>query len=357
MDWTSAQLRSLVELTRRGTITAVAQALGYTPGGVSQQITALEKATGTQLLRRVGRRVELTDAGATLALHAERILTTEAEAVEALERIRNEISGTLRVGLFATAAAEILPPALRQVREKHPGVTVRSRDMDVDEVYDAVAGGSVDLALGLDYPDVPIPRDPSLRVRELSRERFSLAVPTGTMSGRSGRSGRPGQSGRSGRSGQPGRSGQSGRSGRRKVSLADTRDLGWILPSAGSYYGRAVLTACRRAGFEPQVLHEVTDTAATLALVEAGVGVSVVTDLMLRLRPSCLDVLELHETMERHIVVVCRSFAEHRPTVAALVDVLRASAGRRPSGRQQRRGNTLADTDEPEPHTARAPMR
>ncbi|NEW68953.1 LysR family transcriptional regulator [Streptomyces rhizosphaericus] len=308
MDWTSAQLRSLVELTRRGTITAVAEALGYTPGGVSQQITALEKATGRQLLRRVGRRVELTDAGVTLARHAERILTTEAEAVEALERTRNEVSGTLRVGLFATAAAEILPPALRQVRETHPGVTVRSRDMDVDEVYDAVAGGSVDLALGLDYPDVPIPRDPSLRVRELSRERFSLAVPTGTMSGRSGRS------------------------GRQRVSLADTRDLGWILPSARSYYGRAVLTACRRAGFEPQVLHEVTDTAATLALVEAGVGVSVVTDLMFRLRPSCLDVLELHETMERHIVVVCRSFAEHRPTVAALVDVLRTSAGRRPSG-------------------------
>ncbi|MEU6181768.1 LysR family transcriptional regulator [Streptomyces coeruleorubidus] len=302
MDWTSAQLRSLVELTRRGTITAVAEALGYTPGGVSQQITALEKATGTQLVRRVGRRVELTDAGGTLALHAERILTTHAEAVEALERTRNEVSGTLRVGLFATAAAEILPSALRQVRERHPGVTVRSRDMDVDEVYDAVVGGTVDLALGLDYPDVPIPRDPSLRVRELSRERFSLAVPAGAMPGR------------------------------RRISLADTREQGWILPSIASYYGRAVLTACRRAGFEPQVLHEVTDTAATLALVEAGVGISVVTDLMLRLRPSRLDVLDLHETMERHIVVVFRSFAEHRPTVAALVDVLRASAGGRSPG-------------------------
>ncbi|MFD8388687.1 LysR family transcriptional regulator [Streptomyces sp. NPDC059680] len=299
MDWTSAQLRSLVELTRRGTITAVAEALGYTPGGVSQQIAALEKATGMRLLRRVGRRAELTDAGATPALHAERILTTEAEAVEALERTRNEISGTLRVGVFATAASEILPAALRQVRERHPGGTVRSRDMDVDEVYDAVAGGSVDLAPGLDYPDVPIPRDPSLRVGGLSMERFSLAAPTCAMPGR------------------------------HKVSLADTRDLGWILPSAGSYYGRAVLTACRRAGFEPRVLHEVTDTAATLALVEAGVGVSVVTDLMLRLRPRRLDVLELQEVMERHIVVY-RSFAEHRPTVAALVDVLRASAGRRP---------------------------
>lgn len=299
MDWTSSQLRSLVELTRRGTITAVARALGYTPGGVSQQIAALEKATGMELLQRVGRRVELTDAGKTLARHAERILSTEAEAVEALERSRGEVSGVLVVGLFATAAAEILPPALQRVREAHPGLAVHSRDMDVDEVYDAVASGAVDLALGLDYPDVPIPRDPALRVMQLERERFSLAVPTGWLGGRE------------------------------EVALADTQNLGWILPSPDSYYGRAVRTACRRAGVEPDVQHEVTDTAATLALVEAGIGISTVTELMLRLRASRFDVVRLRERVERHIVVVFRSAAERRPTVAALVDVLRAVAGTR----------------------------
>ncbi|WP_405738915.1 LysR substrate-binding domain-containing protein [Streptomyces sp. NBC_01525] len=302
MDWTSAQLRSLVELTRRGTVTAVAEALGYTPGGVSQQIAALEKATGMELLQRIGRRVELTDAGRTLARHAERILSTEAEAVEALERTRNEASGSLLVGLFATAAAEILPLVLHKAREIHPGLLVHSRDMDVDEVYDAVTSGSVDLALGLDYPDVPIRRDPALRVIQLYRERFSLAVPAGSMNGREG------------------------------ISLADTQNLRWILPSADSYYGRAVRTACRRAGVEPEVQHEVTDTAATLALVEAGVGVSTVTDLMLSLRSSRFDVVELHETIERHIVVVIRSSAEHRPTVAALVSVLKAVS-------EARRGN------------------
>ncbi|MGW9431319.1 LysR family transcriptional regulator [Streptomyces decoyicus] len=299
MDWTSAQLRSLVELTRRGTITAAAQALGYTPGGVSQQIAALEKAAGMELLRRVGRRVELTDAGRTLACHAERILSTEAEAVEALERTRQEISGVLQVGLFATAAAELLPPALQEVRRVHPGLTVHSRDMDVDEVHDAVASGAVDLALGLDYPDVPIPREPALQVRQLYRERFSLAVPAGSMDGRE------------------------------VVGLAETQDLGWILPSADSYYGRAVRTACRRAGIEPRVQHEVTDTAATLALVEAGIGVSTVTDLMLGLRASRLDVVRLREKVERHIVVMCRSSVEHRPTVAALIEVLRAVSGAR----------------------------
>ncbi len=162
--------------------------------------------------------------------------------------------------------------------------------MDVDEVHDAVASGAVDLALGLDYPDVPIPREPALQVR---------AVPAGSMDGREA------------------------------VGLAETQDLGWILPSADSYYGRAVRTACRRAGIEPRVQHEVTDTAATLALVEAGIGLSTVTDLMLGLRASRLDVVRLREKVERHIVVMCRSSVEHRPTVAALVEVLRAVCGAR----------------------------
>ncbi|MFJ2770852.1 LysR substrate-binding domain-containing protein [Streptomyces sp. NPDC087300] len=292
----SAQLRSLVELTRRGTITAVADALGYTPGGISQQLAALERTTGVRLLRRVGRRVELTDEGLTLARYAERILSTEAEALEALAHGGGDVSGELRVGLFATVAAEILPLALRRTGESLPGLRVRSRDMDVDEVYDAVSSGGVDLAIGLDYPDVPIPRDPELRMLRLYRERFALAVPTGSMAGRDA------------------------------VSLAETADLGWILPPGDSYYGRAVRTACRRAGVEPLVEHEVTDTAATLALVEAGVGVSTVTGLMLRLRRSRFDVVALRETVERHVVVVYRTRAEHRPTVAALVEILRAVA-------------------------------
>jgi DNA-binding transcriptional LysR family regulator len=286
-----------VELTRRGTITAVADVLGYTPGGVSQQLSALERAAGTPLLRRAGRRVELTDAGSALAMHAERMLGIEADAVAALERATRTVSGVMHVGLFATAAAEILPLALARAQDEHPGLTVRSREMVVDEVYDSVTAGSVDLALGLDYPDVPIPRDPSLRFVRLLRERFSLAAPEGTLPGT------------------------------REISLAGTGALAWILPDLGTYYGSAVLTVCRRAGIEPDVRHQVTDTAASLALVEAGVGVTPVTDLMLRLRPSRFRVLALTERFERHIVVIVRAAAQRRPTVAALISVLRDVTG------------------------------
>jgi hypothetical protein len=65
------------------------------------------------------------------------------------------------------------------------------------------------------------------------------------------------------------------------------------------------------------------------ALVEAGVGVSTETDLMLRLRESRFDVVRLRESIERHIVVVFGTATERRPTVAALVEVLRTVSGSR----------------------------
>lgn len=293
MDWSSVQLRSLVELARRGTVTAAAQALGYTPGAVSQQLSALERAAGVPLLRKAGRRVELTDAGSALVRHAERMLDIEAEAVATLERSTTEIAGSLAIGVFATAAAEILPLALGRVERRHPNLVMRSRELDVDEVYDAVASGAVDLALGIDYPDVPIRRNPNLRVVRLYRERFSLAAPPDSFVGVE------------------------------LIGLADTGSLRWILPPANSHYGQAIRTVCRRYGVEPDVGHEVTDTAASLALVEAGLGVTPVTDLMLRLRPSRLSVIRLAETFERHIVAIMRTSAERRPSVTALVSVLR----------------------------------
>ncbi|MFE1772017.1 LysR family transcriptional regulator [Streptomyces sp. NPDC059008] len=302
MELPGVQLRTLLELTRSGTMTAAAAALGYTPGAVSQHIAALERATGSELVRRAGRRVELTDAGHTLADHAERILAAQAEAVAALERGRGEPRARLRLGVFGMAAAVLLPPALRRLGARHPGVRVESREVEVDQAYAEVCAGRVELALGLDYPDAPLVRDGAVELVRLRSERFSLAVP----------SGRPPWDVPEGRAGA--------------LRLAETADCDWILPAAGSYYGRAIRAVCRRAGFEPQVVHEVTDTATSLAMVGAGLGVAPLTELMLRLRSQGITAVPLRDPVVRHIVVAVGSAARRRPSVAALIDALREGA-------------------------------
>ncbi|MCB5909498.1 LysR family transcriptional regulator [Streptomyces pinistramenti] len=304
MELPGVQLRTLLELTRSGTMTAAAAALGYTPGAVSQQIAALERATGTELVRRTGRRVELTDAGHTLARHAERILAAQAEAVAALERGRAEVVARLRLGVFGTAAAALLPPALDRLRARHPGVRVVSREVDVDQAYAEVCAGRVDLALGLDYPDAPLARDGDVDVVRLRTERFALAVPAGPAP--------PGE-----------RVPQAARPPYAPLRLADAAGLDWILPAAGSYYGRAMRAVCRRAGFEPRVVHEVTDTATSLAMVAAGLGVTPLTELMLRLRSEGIASVPLRDRVERQVVVAVGAASRRRPSVAALIGALR----------------------------------
>ncbi len=297
MELGGVHLRALVELARCGTMTAAAAALGYTPGAISQQIAQLERTADARLIRRVGRRVELTDAGHTLVVHAGRILRAQSEAAAAIERTRTEIEARLRLGVFGTAAAAFLPPALRWLGEHHPGVRVVSQEVDVDQAHAEVSAGRVDLALGIDYPDAPVARDEDSELVRLHSERFSVAV-------RAADEPPPGTCWR----------------------LTDLAERDWILPAPQTYYGRAVRTACRRAGFEPRVAHEVTDTATSLAMVGEGLGVAPLTGLMLRLRSQNVAQVPLHDRVERHLVVAVRAASRGRPSVEVLIEALRRAA-------------------------------
>lgn len=270
------QLATLREFVRRGTLTAAAQALGYTPGAASQQITALEREVGMPLLRKAGRQLVLTDAGRVLAHHAEELLLAESRALRAVAAAEGSVGGSLVIGTWGSTTAALLGPVLKEVAARHPGLAVHSREIDVDEAARAVRRGDVDLAFGLDYPDAPMPRDDRIRLVQLHHERFGIAVAR-----------------------------DHAYAGRTRLGLADLATSGWVLPSADSAYGQAVRAVCRRHGFEPHVTLEVTDTAATLVLVADGLGVAPVTDLMVRLNPrAAIARVALRESMTRHVVLV-----------------------------------------------------
>ena len=156
------KLRSLVELRKQGTMSAAAAALGYTTGAISQQIAALESQVGRPLLIHTGRQVELTDEGIVLAAQAVIVLDAERAAHEAVAALNEHAGGEVRVGVFGTAAATLLPLALTQLRTDYPHIGVRSVEVDVDAATAEVAAHTVDLAFGVDYPDEPIPRDPGV---------------------------------------------------------------------------------------------------------------------------------------------------------------------------------------------------
>src|SRR5215469_13550184 len=170
------RLRLLLELTRRGTITAVADALAYTPSAVSQQLAALEREAGVPLLERTGRRVALTPAGTVLAGYAESVLAVLAEASAALAATRDSLTGPLRIGAFPSAARVILPPALVTLGRDHPGLELMVTELDPVDVPDALRSGALDVALTFVYDYVPATPDPALETEPLLDEIVYLAT-------------------------------------------------------------------------------------------------------------------------------------------------------------------------------------
>jgi len=289
------KLRTLVEVRATGSMTAAAAALGYTTGAVSQQMAALQRSVRAQLFIQVGRRVQLTDAGHLLADHAVGLLSMARQTEQAMASLSGRPQARVLVGVFGTAAAALLPRALVRVREQCPGVHLRSVEVDVDDATSAVAAGRVDLAFGVDYPQAPIPRAADVALLVLGTERFSMATPAGHRAQES------------------------------PSALRDFADETWILPPEHTFYGRAIRMACRRVDFEPRVDHTVADTASTLALVAAGLGVAPVTDLMLTLRREDLATVPLVDRVERTLVLAHRREPLPQPGVRAVIDAIRNS--------------------------------
>src|SRR5829696_8217781 len=99
------RLRLLSELHERGTVTAVAEALSYTPSAVSQQLATLEREAGVALLERDGRRLRLTDAGRLLVEHAEAVIARLELAESELAAAAGEgVAGRVRVPAAAAGA-------------------------------------------------------------------------------------------------------------------------------------------------------------------------------------------------------------------------------------------------------------
>jgi DNA-binding transcriptional LysR family regulator len=287
------RLRLLLELARRGTLTAVAEALSYTPSAVSQQLAALEREAGVPLLERTGRRVALTPAGTVLAGYAESVFAVLEEASAALAATRDSLTGPLRIGAFPSAARVILPPALVALGRDHPALELRVTELDPVDVPDALHSGALDVALTFVYDYVPTAPDPALDTEPLLEEVVYLATATPTPSIEE------------------------------RASVADCRDAPWIAGSPGTLCHTLVIRACEAQGFTPRIRHYADDFGTVLALVAAGQGVSLVPQLGLTGARSDVAITPL--TARRRSSIAFRKGTRHHPAIAAFVAAICAS--------------------------------
>lgn len=293
MQWTLAQLRTFSAVAELGTMTAAAGALGYTPGAVSQHMTALQRTVGVRLLAPTGRRVALTEAGIALLPRIRTLLAAEAQAAEAVAG--GEPAGRLpvTVGVFGSASVVAIAPAKRLLEQSD--VELRAREVDVEQMQDAVSAGRIDVGIGIDYPSSPLAPQRGVRMRVLRTESFRIVRAC---------------------------AGEGARTRARDGDFTplETAEAAWIIPPGDSRFGRAVRFALAERAIAPRETHIVVDTAVTLALVAAGVGLGLATPTMLALAPEPVDSIPGTECGERRIVALTRSELDTQPGVAAAVD-------------------------------------
>jgi len=239
------RLELLAELSRLGSMRAVADTLGLTTSTVSQQIAVLAREMGTPLIEPAGRRVRLTLAGRRLAEHAVTILAaTEAARLDLQPEA--EPSGVLRVAGFSTGIRDYLLPVVTGLAASHPRVRVLVREHEPAEARQLLATDQADLALVYDYDLAPVPADPALHSTPLWTARWGLGVPASEPA--------------------------STATTLPVFARFATRD--WIGNSRNTADEDVIRTLAAMAGFTPRITHQADSLDLVQDMITAGLGVA-----------------------------------------------------------------------------------
>lgn len=141
------------EVARQGSIRAAAEKLNVAASAISRQIKGLEEELGTPIFNRTTRSLSVTSAGEILLLHIRETLRDMGRTRTLIEDLKGLRRGEVKIALMSGLAANMVPRVIMQFRASNPHVSIRLQLMtDGDDMIAAVADGSVDLALGFDFP-------------------------------------------------------------------------------------------------------------------------------------------------------------------------------------------------------------
>ncbi|MCP3769265.1 MULTISPECIES: LysR substrate-binding domain-containing protein [Streptomyces] len=239
------QLRYFLALAEECHFGRAAARLHVAQPALSQQIKQLERELGVSLFHRSTRRVEPTEAGRHLTDYARSLVAEEERARAHMRELATGRAGRVSVGFIGTATYDVLPRVARTVRAKLPGVTLDLRgEILTPRLVEGLLAGVFDLAVLRGAAP-----EEGVRVTPLRSEPLVAVLPSHHRL-----------------------------AGRPSVPLEDLAGEPFVIhpsQSRSSMYDR-VLSACRRAGFRPDPLLEVGETATLVVLVAAGHGVALV---------------------------------------------------------------------------------
>ncbi|MEY8355074.1 LysR family transcriptional regulator [Lachnospiraceae bacterium 54-53] len=238
--------RAVVKIVETGGFTRAAEELGYTQSAISQMVRALEEELDTVLFVRSKKGVSLTPDGAELLPYIKNIYHAHRELMEKRSEMEGIQDATIRIGTFASVSCHWLPGLIKAFKERHPSVSFKLYQGDYTAIEQLVKDGSVDFGLinpravvDMELKTIPLKRDPMLAVLPLFHP---LAE-------------------------------------NKKIVLRELAAEPFILLEEGSL--NEPMECFREHGIRPNIQYVVHDDYTIMAMVEKGLGVGILSELIL----------------------------------------------------------------------------
>lgn len=288
------RLRIFGSVVASGSIQAAAANLGYTSSAVSQHVAALQRETGLTLVTRVGRGIEPTAAGRTLAAQVDGVLSRLGEVESLVGDLRSGRTGSLSLTYFASVGSAWMPRVVRALVRDFPDLRL---DLSLRDDFADDPRERADLQVLVEQEALEPPT--GFRAYHLLDDPYVAVVPMSHAL-----------------------------ADRDEVGLVELADDEWVDNDfAGGWCRHNLIEACRAAGFAPPFQVEAHDYPMAIAFVDAGIGITIVPRLgAATLPPGLVAIAVTSPTPVRSIYAVTRTAVEQTPPVRTVLETLAAAA-------------------------------
>lgn len=276
------KLAALAAAVDQGSFTRAAEQLGYTQSGLTHMMNSLEREIGFSVLLRDRRGVRLTPAGQRIMPMVRQCLAANQALEREIALVNSHQEETVRVASYASIAMHWLPELIEQFRRRYSGVSVDVQMGSVEEVYRWVREGRVDMAFAsrqeistLDW--TPLKPDPLLAILPRSFDTGGAA----------------------------------------SLDVRRLEGQEFLMPSLGFHLD--IMRALDRCGVTPIIRDTQVSDTVIISMVEHGLGVSVLSRLVLRGRQNSVRALPLAPRAVRELGIAARPKKELRPIVRRFI--------------------------------------
>lgn len=281
------KFKVLLKVVELGSLTQAAEVMGFTQSGVSHMISSLEDEFGFSLLIR-------NRSGAKLTTNGEEILKTIREILKWNEHLEQQVAsihgielGTIHIGTFTSVGVHWLPGIIQDFQRDYPHIEIRLVEGDYREIEDWISEGKIDCGfLSLPTSDtfdaIPLHQDPMLVLLPMEHPLSS----------------------------------------EESITLTQIENEPFIMPSQGSDYD--VNRMLEKARIKPDIKYTLGDDYAIMAMVEKGLGISILPELVLRGQQRNIRLIELKEKSFRSLGIAVNSMREISPATKRFLNYVKS---------------------------------